>query len=253
MANFTSIYKYLVPSWLSEGDGGLVLESLAGIKDAFTERMLLGLEARFPSRAGESALALLGSDRGILRGRTETQAHYAARLLSWRYPRGHRTRGSAFALLEQVSEYFGGIRAWTIDYSGNREERAADGTETFEQSYAWNWDALTTVYRFWIVLDPVQNPEIEPWPTFGLGGWASGATCAEIEAAGTITVGHQGITHDDALAIKKLMRGSRQWKPAGTAQQWAVVCFGATAPVPDGAWGSYQGRDAAFCYWNLQT
>jgi hypothetical protein len=239
----------MVPSWLSEGDGGLVLESLAGIKDAFTERMLLGLEARFPSRAGESALALLGSDRGILRGRTETQAHYAARLLSWRYPRGHRTRGSAFALLEQVSEYFGGIRAWTIDYSGNREERAADGTETFEQGYAWNWDsAVTTVYRFWLVLDPVpQNPAIEPWPAV-LGAYDNSL----IPGRG-FTVGHQGVTHEDALAIKKLFRGSRQWKPAGTAQQFAVIGFDAAAPVPDGAWGNNQGRDRAFRYWSLQT
>ena len=117
----------MVPAWLYSGDGGLVLQSLAQLQDDYAARARAALEMRFPSRAADDALAELGRDRAIPRGRTETSAHYAARLIAWRYPRGHRTRGSAFALLEQVSEYFGGILAKTRDVAGNVFTRTAAG------------------------------------------------------------------------------------------------------------------------------
>src|SRR6187455_2560539 len=105
---FRQLFRWLVPSWLAgEGattedepaehhDGEKVLLSLAVIKDAWLESLRQGLNARFPSRGPETALALIGRDHGIVRGRDETAAHYAERLIAWRYPRGHRVRGSAY-------------------------------------------------------------------------------------------------------------------------------------------------------------
>src|SRR6187549_1469002 len=109
MPTLRSIYKFLVPSWLSAGDGGLVLDTLTDQIDDSVEKMRESLVARFPTYAQDDALTLIGQDRLIPRGRAETSEHYAQRLIAWRYPRGHRVRGSAFALLNQVSEYFGGI------------------------------------------------------------------------------------------------------------------------------------------------
>ena len=98
---FRSLYKWMLPGSYSEPgtDGEKVLHSLALLKDAFDQIAHDRLTWRFPSYSGESGLALLGADRGILRGRSETKDHYVQRLLSWRWPRGHRVRGNGFALI----------------------------------------------------------------------------------------------------------------------------------------------------------
>jgi hypothetical protein len=255
VSRYSRAFYALVPSWLSSGDGEKVLFALGELKDAFVERVRQSLEARFPSRAGESALALIGADRGLFRGRTETAAHYAARLIAWRYPRGHRVRGNALALLEQVWNYFGGMRVRTIDVRGNVYELAeADvESETVTHGAAWNWDGAPVAPRwgrFWLLLFPSSVHEITPWPKFGDGGW--GGTCAENEAAGR-TVGQQGITPDDAFAIRtRLLRG-RPWYPLGTKPQWVVVTFdGDAEPAPDGNWQSYKGRDSTHRYWRMR-
>jgi hypothetical protein len=191
--NFRGLYKYMVPSWLYEGEGEIVLHSLSLILDAATQRMRDGLTARFPVYAGDSALALIGRDRGIPRGRAETVAHYAARLTAWRYPRGHRTRGSAFALLEQVSEYFGGIGCWTIDANLNRHVRTADGTEAYSYGYPWEWDTqpASNWSRFWLVVD---GPAMPADPVF-----------------------------EDVRAIRALFYGAIPWRPAGTQPEWMIL------------------------------
>lgn len=268
MATFRSILSFLTPSWLYNSDeplgedpvheGSLLFHSLSLLSDAFTRRALEGLESRFPTRAGTAALDLLGDSRGILRGRDETNAHYAARLVSWRYPRGHRVRGGAPALLEQISEYFGGIRCWTIDKSGNRYTREVDGTLTIEHGVTWDWDgeAVTPLWgKFWIGLDPnPDRPLIVRWPTFDGGSWG-GLTFEEIVAAG-YTLDHQGISAQDAAAIKGLVRGgSLLWRPDHAEPVFLVVRFTDPAvssfPAPGGAWGTWAGRDSTLGYWCL--
>lgn len=251
--NFRNLFPFMVPSWLYNDDGGKVLHALMILQDGYQQWARDALEARFPSRAGASALALIGDDRGILRGRTEAADHYATRLKAWRYPRGHRTRGSAFALLEQVCEYFGGIRAWTIDQNKNRHERSATGVQTFSYEYPWTWDNVPSTpnwARFWLVLTPVPDePTIKPWPPF------SDPTCwgGGFGVDGT-TIGQQGVTADDVNAIRRLFKG-RAWKPAGTQQLMAIVGMldhnTASPPVPDGTWNLPANRDANFRFWEL--
>jgi hypothetical protein len=188
--NFRQWFRWAVPSWLSTGDGGLVLHSLTAILDASLQRVRDGMTARFPSYCGASGLALHGKCRAVQRGRTETDEHYMQRLIAWRYPRGHRVRGSAFALLEQVSTYFGGIGCWTIDRNGTRHTHDADGTEAFSYSYPWAWDTRPTTEwsRFWLVID--------------------GSTLAPV--------------FEDVQAIRRLMV-SIAWRPAGTQPEWVIV------------------------------
>jgi len=198
------------------------------------DRARAGLEARFPSRAQPDALALIGADRGIPRGRTETDAHYAQRLIAWRYPRGHRVRGSAFALLSQVSEYFGRLHCFTIDVKLNRHDRSIDGSEQFSYGAPWNWDGTTDPKgRFWVVLLPLTPLEY---------------------------------TRDDVVAIRALFTGPCPWKPGGTMQEWAIVSTTVTdgsadEPFPDGTWlhwskivgGAHRvaARPTTFRYWSL--
>lgn len=216
------------------------------------------LEARFPTRAGDSALALIGADRQIPRGRAETSANYAQRLLAWRYPRGHRVRGNAFALLEQISAYFGGgFQLSTIDTNPLQYVRAADGTESAAiYGPPWNWDGPVVDNRwgrFWILIDGADL--ITETPDYGdpalYGGQLGDSAYA---------LGHDGVSADDVNAIRRLFRG-RTWNPAGTRAEWAIVSFGGADPAPDGTWGRWAkddgtgnyvaNRDTSFRYWAL--
>lgn len=221
---FRSILRFLVPSWLNDE----ITQSHADVIDESMDRARAGLEARFPSRAQPDALLLIGQDRGIPRGRTETDEHYAERLIGWRYPRGHRVRGSAFALLNQVSEYFGGVNCWTIDVKHNRHDRQADGTESFTYGFPWNWDGTTSPKgRFWINLSPL------------------GAFNYELE---------------DVQAIRRLFTGDVQWRPGGTQPEWVIVSTDGSTPFPLGNWLHWsqnvagtqvETRDPHMRFWSL--
>lgn len=223
--SFLTALSSLVPSWLYDN----VTKSHAMILDEYYDRARAGLEARFPSRAQPDALSLIGDDRGIPRGRAETDDHYAQRLIGWRYPRGHRVRGSAFALLNQVSEYFGGIDCWTIDVNGNRHYRTAAGVESFVYGYPWPWDTDTRKGRFWIVIKP--GSRMSATPSFGdptLWGGAVGTP--------GYSIGQLGAVPDDKDAIAELFDGAIEWKPAGTIPQWLIVDLDGGLSTPSVDW-----------------
>lgn len=237
MANhFRNILPFVVPRWLSEGEGELVLYTLGMMKDASSERMRQALEARFPTRTeSSSALDKIGADRGIPRGRSESAANYAQRLIGWRYPRGHRVRGSAFALLDQVSNYWGGLASFTIDVSGNRHDRSTEGVESYSYGNAWDWDgagATPNWSRFWFGIFPgdllTENPDLgDP----ALWGGALGDP--------DYTVGQVGATAQDAIAMRELFTGAHPWKPAGTRVEWFIVALDGTWAEPDGTWDTW--------------
>lgn len=233
----TAFYK-MVPSWLRQGEGELVLWSMNRLIDAYQTRLREGLTARFPSYAGDSALRLIGLDRGIIRGRSEPRSHYVARLKRWRWPRGHRTRGSAFALLEQIGEYWG-VETATFDVNRNLHARTADGVESHAYGVTWDWDGSTTRrYRFWVYLSPV--PGMTSW-----GTWADFATEPGSWSVPTATWGQRLATADDAAAMRRLMQTPPVWKPGGTSIDYMVVALSTTVLLPAGGWGTYRGRAAA--------
>jgi hypothetical protein len=252
--NFRTAFRHLVPGWLSEGDGGKVLYSLAVIKDVYVQRLRDGIKSRFPSYAGKSAQRLIGQDRGILRGRTETNEHYAARLRAWRYPRGHRVRGNAFALLEQVTEYFGGCYCYTVDVKGNwhtfNDPNAPTQTE-HGTGYAWDWDSAKPggagLYtpgdpwaRFWLVVDLTTADS-----TFSEHAAIADPECWRVGDLST-TVGIKGMSPEDGQAIKSLVRSPFTWKPAGTKSEYVIyMTEPGSSPVPDGTWYNRRGRLAA--------
>ncbi len=265
--NFRQLFRWLVPSWLGGGgaesatepedadDGEKVLWSLAILKDAWLESLRQGLDARFPSRASESANQLTGADRGIPRGRDETNAHYAQRLIRWRYPYGHRVRGNSFSLLEQFSEYFGGVDGYVIDVTGNKRERTAAGALSYSYGNAWDWDgegAAPRWARFWVVLDlsAIASEQLDFGDPDLWGG--------ELGTLG-YSVGQQGVTAQDVEALRRMMRG-RAWKCAGTRPEWVIVSLDGTDPEPDGTWLNWSSnvggtqtptRSSAHRYWSL--
>lgn len=273
--NFRQYFPHAVPSWLSEGDGGLLLHVISTMLDLQVQRTREGLEARLPSRAGTSALALIGPDRGILQGRSETDAHYAQRLIGWRYPRGHRVRGNAFGLLDQIAEYWGGVRCWTIDTNDTWHGRGVASFTSLifsrdAESYRYdselaffNWDTTDPDVdwsRFWVVVSVnPQLPEVTETPDFGdplLWGGAVGTP--------GYCVGLVGWTPDDTLAMRKLMRSPHAWRPGGTSPEWMLVQLEdwttGVGAVPDTTWEHWSSnvagvqtpsRDARFRYISL--
>jgi len=188
------------------------------------ERFRLSLEARFPSFAPNDALAKLGRDRLIMRGRNEPRAGYAARLI--RYLDDLRIAGSPFALIEQVFHYLQtpGATIRTVDDFGNWFERAANGDTSALTNGDWNWDGAT-MRRFWLII--INGPWTYHWdPSQG--------------AASSTTIA----TADEIASIMSLVK---TWSPAGTQCNWIIIAQGSPEVIfvpgspfnPDGTWGDW--------------
>lgn len=243
---FRTVFKFMVPSWLQTGQGEVV-QWLEGLMiDAFLEACQQTAYLMLPSKAASDALPRIGADRGIPQGFFEPDASYRRRLAAWRYPRGHRIRGNALGLLEQLAAAFGATEdvLQTIDARGTRYTWTADGTSGAERGVSWNWDgeALTPNWaRFWIYVHPLGAA---PWPSFTDGAW--GPTVANPDAC----VGMSGVHPGLMAAVLQLVKVQRlSWTPAGRRPIYMVVDISGTGfPVPDGTWDSWATRSSAYRY-----
>ncbi len=237
---FREVFPFLLPSWWLEGEGGLIAYSIMSFLDIAAQKVRDGLTARMPRTAGPSALALIEDERMILRGRDETDAHFAERLTQWRTGHhSHKARGMPWALLNQIAEYVGGARCYTLDQHRHVFVRGAEtvGTGGVGSDLVYVRDAECTTgdyqpvfvfdtqdpavhwSKFWVVL--CANPQL-PWlvaaPDFGDADLWGGA----IGTPG-YCVGLAGWTPADTLAIRKLFRGAHAWRPGGTQPEWLVI------------------------------
>lgn len=275
---FRRLLKF-APGFLNnpDGDGERIMFSIGKLCDAFAEKMLRGLEARFPTRTVASANALTAGDRMLLKGRSETNAAFAQRLIEWRNPRGHKVRGNAYEVLLQIWYYWGGIDASTVDSHGNRHTILATDTpdvdalpdpdvlstwtETivFPADIICNWDdvsAETHWSRFWIILKPTVAQAIAEQPDLGdpaLWGGALGTP--------GYTLGQTNVTSDDVLSMRALFQ-ELKWNPGHTQPEWLILDIAGTGdPEPESAWKYWskddgsgtriRARSTNFRYWSL--
>ncbi len=258
---FRTLYKWLVPGWLlGEGpevpendkrEGEKVLYSLSLMLDAITERLRLGLLARFPSYAQNDALNLIGRNRGIPRGRSESAT--ALRRPSARMALPSRASRAGLCVRAARS----GSRTTSAAADAGRStsratdhDRAADGTESYSYGNAWNWDGVWAPgqprARFWIVVDlstAQTNSDAErseAQPSIGSGSCWGG----KIKNSDT-TIGIAGFKSGDGEGMRRLVRPPRSWKPAGTRAEYVIYSLTGDEPEPDGAWATYPGRLAA--------
>ncbi len=234
--SFRRLRKFLGPKWLvGEDDGELAGYALDVMKDAFVQRVFLGLLARLPETAPTDALAALGRDRRVTRGRTETEEAYAERLIRWLDDR--KVAGNPFALMRKLSEYTGaGPSFRTVDARGNWYSRAADGTETaLLKQENWDWDGADASRwsRFWVIIYPTGLWTELPndWGDTDGDGWGGtqGATWGSTATAG------------DVQTIRFLVS---DWKPQGTRCVNIILAldpdsFDPASPEPDGLWGGW--------------
>lgn len=243
---FRTIWRHMIPGNFHRGDGEIVQHTEGWLLDAFAETCRQTASLMFPSACPEDALAKIGRDRAIPRGFSEPEASYRQRLIAWRYPRGHRVRGSAPALLEQIAAVFGGaVEAQTIDARGTRYTYAPDGGTTAERGVSWNWDgeALASNWgRFWIVIRPEGAA---PQTIEDLG---------EIGHDPTLCVGVKGVHPGQVNAVRQLAKvGRLSWTPAGCRPYTLVIMFddGSAFPAPDGTWTDWENRSLDYRYASL--
>lgn len=231
-ARFRLLRRFLGPKWLTTGEGELVGYSLDLMKDAFVQRLFLGLLARYPETSPKDGLVAIGRDRRVLRGITETTDSYVARNLKWLDDR--KTTGNPFALMQKLAEYTGPLCSFrTVDARGNWLSRAADGTETYLLNQGnWNWDGAPAGRRwsrFWIIIYPnglwTEGPAA--WGPSDPQGWGDvGQTWGSTA------------TPDQVQTIRFLVS---DWMPGGTTCVNIILAFdpasfNPASPEPDGHW-----------------
>ncbi len=253
---FRTVWKWLVPGWLgasstaspddpsTRDEGELVQYTLGLFHDAAAERARQVAFLGLPTYCVADALTLHGRDRSILRGLFEPEASYRARLVAWRHPRGHKVRGNALALLEQVAAALRGTVYQTIDARGTRYTFGS--LDAAERDVTWNWDGAENGSiggqwgRYWIVV----KSSGARWPSFADGAW--GPT---VRTPGVV-VGGSGIHPGEVSAVRKLASNGRLgWTPAGRRAIYLTIYFdGDPYPVPDGTWDSWANRDLTYRY-----
>ena len=160
--------KRISPPWLQRTRGGGVLGAFGDVLDDVLERSALGVRARFPGDDGgesfsgdmatvqASSIPVIGRQRRISRGPSETDAVYAARLRRWWTD--HQRRGGAVAMLRQLEAFWAAApktihllypsgQWWTLD---------TDGTIT-RSTHSSNAD-LTRWARLLVVYDLDSDP-----------------------------------------------------------------------------------------------
>lgn len=249
MRKFRTVWKFLTPGWLQEGQGGLLLYTIGYMKDVFYERMRQTAWLSLPSLAAADSLAFIGSDRALPRGLFEPAETYRARLAAWRFPKGHRVRGTAGALLEQMSIALRSTEQTTVDQRGTEYRRDADGAVTVTRAVAWNWDGATLLPnwgRYWLVVKSTG----EPWPSFTDGAWGDTVLAPE-----DVALAGDGIHPGEVDAVRRVTSNARLgWTPAGRRAIYLVIYFdGDPYPAPDGTWDEWPNRDPAYRYIPLHS
>jgi len=104
--SYLSMLEFVLPPWLLRTEGIKLVRALASVIDDHRNRAAAGVKLRFPGLYSLEGVDKLGSDRRLRRGPNEDSAVYADRLKRWW--EDHRTRGGAYALLEQMLAYLDG-------------------------------------------------------------------------------------------------------------------------------------------------
>ena len=224
LLTFRDAIRTISPPWLQTGVAEKVLYALALHIDGLIDGVTAGVKSRFPNVYSAESLPLIGRERRILRGRTETDTVYASRLTRWLDD--HKGRGGPVALLTQLNAHFApsSFPMHVVYYSGREFSADAAGVVTRELvDVDWAPDANTAKWaRWWLFYE---------WPTAigddGLWGDAG-------------TYGDGGVWGSDLLVedVVDLRAVPREWNAAHTIGVLVLLPAGAELwGYPEGTWG----------------
>ena len=205
---FRDSLRRIVPPWLSDRVasgmtvGFRTLQSMIAPLDDATDRLVQGVQAAWPGLGTPSALAYVGRNRGMIRGKGESDNDYSSRLTRWldRW----RIAGSQEAIARAIHEYVSGRpKVRVINRSGICVTVDHDDKLT-RDNVKWDWDSKTNPERagywseLWVV---VYTP---PWSESGPKLNSAGA----VLAGRTTGLGHL-VTREEVDAIRGLRSCSR--------------------------------------------
>lgn len=101
---FRDTIRDISPPWLRRGYNEKLGYAIGVQVDDFGDALIAAVNIRFPNVYSNETLPILGRERRIRRGRTETDDTYATRLNRWLTD--HRRRGGPYALLAQIHAYY---------------------------------------------------------------------------------------------------------------------------------------------------
>jgi len=104
LRTFRDAIRNISPPWLQVGTAQAILYAIGAQLDALGDALRAGVKVRFPGYYSTESLPLIGRERRIRRGRFETEATYATRLIPWLDH--HRRRGGPYAMLAQLHAYY---------------------------------------------------------------------------------------------------------------------------------------------------
>jgi hypothetical protein len=214
----------LAPGWLRDPWGAALLKARGAQKDWLADALKQGVKARMPGAAPLDALPLIGRERGITRGRTETVDSYRARLRgaweAWRwagtpygmllafYWAGYRPTAGRVAIQTQGDAVAGG-RQFTLradfDPTVHTPENAlviADlGVVHLGGSPAELWPDFAVLFvgpilSAWIPTPPVDGSDEVDGIRDLISRWKPGhARCVKLVVAGGPLWGYPGDDH----------------------------------------------------------
>jgi hypothetical protein len=185
---FRDAMREISTPWLRGIVGGGVLYAIGYQFDMLTDALLAGVKARFPGLYTYESLALLGRERRIRRGRTESDEVYASRMLPWLDH--HRIRGGPYAMLAQIHAHYAPANFLVeLRYTSSRRySMALDGTVT-RSEVAWTPPGNPAQWaRWWLYYEwptPIDDDGIWSDPgTWDDGGvWDSNLSPTEVRDA----------------------------------------------------------------------
>lgn len=244
-------FEVISPPWLTKRVAKRIGWTIGLALDGYRELVREGVKARMPGVGSADALPLIGADRQIERGPTESEESYAARLSgafdTW------RVMGNPRPLLEQLRAYFlpspPPIRIVSDRAVWHEiDPTTAAVTRTRTSPVNWIWDTYSAGptprwWRGWVVIDSSAGP----WSQWLIG-----------EPGVLLGDGHTIGSTATVEEIESIRRIVRRCKPANVHVMNVCVTFDATlfrasnAPggsMPNGNFDDYANRPTDAAYW----
>lgn len=247
---FRDVFRSFTVGWLSERPGQETgrtvgyrfLWSMIAPLDAAADVMVQSLQAPWPGKGTPTALPLIGASRGMIRSQGETDAEYAARLVTW-LDRA-RQLGSMLSTARAIHEYLGNRPRVRVYNRAGACLEVAETTGAITRydagTTAWDWDSVSHPERsgywwdLWACVYPIQwahSPVLNPGsrvlgavPNLGVG-----CTATREE-------------HDALIGLVRQHKSEHSHMRAVIFTSDATL-FDPTSPgtQPDGEWGGWGG------------
>jgi hypothetical protein len=219
-----------IPVWMSRSVGFRFLATMIFLADVGVETLLEAVDAMRPGVGTPTALPLHARSRGLIRGMSDTDASFAARLLLW-LDRWHLA-GTQLAIARAIQDYCAGApKVKVVSRAGVMTTLESNGSSSVNLASGWDWDSISNPNRAgywsecWVV---IYAP---PWAQFG--AWPAGPS----------PFGALSIPFVDVDALRMLLS---QWKGAHTFIRCVILTYDVTlfdpsdsSKMPNGKFGQW--------------